>query len=436
LAVTQVAARLMDIFFAQQALKKDRGVDVDAPARPVERVGILGAGLMGAGVAYVSVQEAGLFVRLKDRDADGVARGLVHVKELFDERVERRRMTQKERELALGRITRTTDYEGFRGCQVVIEAVFEDLALKHEVLAAIEAKGAPDGIFASNTSSLPIARIAEKAKFPERVIGMHYFSPVPKMPLCEIIVTERTAPWVTATCVELAKRQGKTVIVVRDGAGFYTSRILGPYLAEAAQALAEGYPVEFIDDALLELGFPVGPLALLDEVGIDVGAKVAKVLHEAFGSRMAPPPGIERLLGDQRLGRKNQRGFYLYSNHHKGQKPVDDSIYGVLGVTPRGDALTADEKANLAERCLLQMVNEAAYCLGDGILRSARDGDIGAIFGLGFPPYLGGPFRYVDARGAGVVVAKLEQLETKHGQRFRPAPALVELAKTRSKFHE
>jgi 3-hydroxyacyl-CoA dehydrogenase / enoyl-CoA hydratase / 3-hydroxybutyryl-CoA epimerase len=436
LAVTPVAQQLMEIFFAQQALKKDRGVDVDATARSVERVGILGAGLMGAGIAYVSVLEAGAFVRLKDRDPDGVARGLIHVKELLDERVERRRMTRQEREFALGRITRTTDYEGFRGCQVVIEAVFEDLALKHEVLSAVEAKGAPEGIFASNTSSLPITRIAEKARFPERVIGMHYFSPVPKMPLCEIIVTERTAPWVTTTCVELAKRQGKTVIVVRDGAGFYTSRILGPYLAEAAQALAEGYPVDVIDDALVELGFPVGPLALLDEVGIDVGAKVATVLHEAFGSRMAPPPGIERLLGDQRLGRKNQRGFYEYSEHHKGRKPVDESIYGVLGVSPRSAELSAEEKADLAERCLLQMVNEAAHCFGEGILRSARDGDIGAIFGLGFPPYLGGPFRYVDARGAGVVVAKLEQLENKYGERFRPAPALVERAKKRSKFHE
>jgi 3-hydroxyacyl-CoA dehydrogenase/enoyl-CoA hydratase/3-hydroxybutyryl-CoA epimerase len=174
----------------------------------------------------------------------------------------------------------------------------------------------------------------------------------------------------------------------------------------------------------------------LDEVGIDVGAKVAKVLHEAFGARMAPPPGIERLLGDQRLGRKNQRGFYEYSNHHKGRKPVDESIYGVLGVSPRSADLSAEEKADLAERCLLQMVNEAAHCFGEGILRSARDGDIGAIFGLGFPPYLGGPFRYVDARGAGVVVAKLEQLENKHGERFRPAPALVERAKKRSKFHE
>ncbi len=434
LAVTPVAAELMEIFFAQQALKKDRGVDGDAPSKAVERVGILGAGLMGAGIAYVST-EAGLFVRLKDRDAEGVTRGLAHVRGLLDERVEKRRVTKTERDAALGRITGTTDYEGFGGCQVVIEAVFEDLTLKHEVLAAVEAKGPRDVIFASNTSSLPIARIAERAARPEHVIGMHYFSPVPKMPLCEIIVTEHTAPWVTATCVELAKRQGKTVIVVRDGAGFYTSRILGPYLAEAAYALAEGYPVDVIDEALVELGFPVGPLALLDEVGIDVGSKVAKVLHHAFGARMSPPPGIDRLLEDERLGRKNERGFYDYSSHHKGRRPVDATIYGVLGVEPHREPPTSEQKAEIAERCLLQMVNEAAHCFGEGILRSARDGDIGAVFGLGFPPYLGGPFRYVDARGAGLVVAKLEQFENKHGERFRPAPALTRLASTASKFH-
>lgn len=432
LAVSPVAAALMEIFFAQQALKKDSGVDVAADARPVERVGVLGAGLMGAGVAFVSLQEAGVFVRLKDRDDAGVKKGLTHVRELFDERVEWRRSTRQERAQALGRMTATTDYEGLRGCQVVIEAVFEDLNLKREVLAAVEAKA--ETIFASNTSSLPIARIAESARRPERVIGMHYFSPVPKMPLCEIIVTERTAPWVTATCVELAKRQGKTVIVVRDGAGFYTSRVLGPYLSEAAHALSEGYPVEVVDEALVALGFPVGPLALLDEVGIDVGSKVAHVLHEAFGPRMQPPASMARLLEDERLGRKNSRGFYDYRTHHDGRRPVDPSVYEALGVRPRTEEFSDALRRELAERCLMTMVNEAVHCLGEGVLRSARDGDIGAIFGLGFPPYLGGPFRYVDVEGADVVTRKLEGYAKRYGERFAPAPLLVQRAKDGGKF--
>ncbi len=435
LAVTPVARELMEIFFSQQALKKDSGTDAPVEARAVERVGILGAGLMGAGVAYVSLQEAKVFVRLKDRDDAGLGKGLVHVRELLDERVERRRSTRQERALLLGRITATTDYEGFRGCDVVIEAVFEDLALKREVLAAIEAKARPDAIFASNTSSLPISRIAETARRPEHVIGMHYFSPVPKMPLCEIIVTDKTAPWVTATCVELAKRQGKTVIVVRDGAGFYTSRILGPYLSEAAYALGEGFPVELIDRSLVELGFPVGPLALLDEVGIDVGSKVGHILHDAFGERMKPPPGMERLLTEQRLGRKNKRGFYNYQTNHNGHRPVDGSVYETLGVRPRLEDFSAQTRAEIAERCLLSMVNEAVHCLGEGILRSARDGDIGAIFGLGFPPYLGGPFRYVDARGADVVRRQLEMYQKRYGERFAPAPLLVEHSRSGAKFY-
>ena len=255
-------------------------------------------------------------------------------------------------------------------------------------MADVEANAAKGVIFASNTSSLPISKIAEGARRPEQVIGMHYFSPVHKMPLLEVVVTERTAPWVTATCVEFGKRQGKTVIVVRDGAGFYTSRILAPYLSEASFLIGEGVAIERIDQALVDWGFPVGPITLLDEVGIDVGAKVGHVLHEAFGERMAQPPGVDGLLKDQRLGKKNQRGFYSYIEPKKGDKRVDASVYGLLGVQPTNYL----SRSEIAQRCVLQMVNEAAYCFGEGILRSARDGDVGASFGLGFAPCRGGPF--------------------------------------------
>jgi 3-hydroxyacyl-CoA dehydrogenase / enoyl-CoA hydratase / 3-hydroxybutyryl-CoA epimerase len=433
LVVSPEAAQLMNIFSATVELKKDTGVDdASVEPKPVTKLGMLGAGLMGAGIAYVTAAQAGIPVRLKDKDDQGLGSGMKYVREILDGRVKRRRMTPVERDLLLAQITPTLDYSGFRGAEVVVEAVFEDLALKHRMLREIE-EHAPEAIFASNTSSIPIAKIAEPAKHPERVIGMHYFSPVHKMPLLEIIVTPRTAPSVVATSVELGKRQGKTVIVVNDGVGFYTSRILAPYMNEAAHLLAEGVPVEALDQALVDWGYPVGPITLLDEVGIDVGQKVGKIMLEAFGDRMLPPGGMEKLVADQRLGRKNKRGFYLYADGSKGKgkKQVDHSVYGVLGVTP-DKQLPAQE---IVERCALQMINEAALCFGEGILRSARDGDIGAIFGLGFPPFRGGPFRWVDNTGALEVVRKLEKYEKLLGKRFTPAPVLVELARSGDKFY-
>jgi 3-hydroxyacyl-CoA dehydrogenase/enoyl-CoA hydratase/3-hydroxybutyryl-CoA epimerase len=371
---------------------------------------------------------------LKDRDEAALGKGLKYVREILDGRVKARRLTTIERDFTMAHVTATTDYAGFDAVDVIVEAVFEDLSLKRDVLAQVERSAHKSVIFASNTSSIPIAAIAAGARRPEQVIGMHYFSPVHKMPLLEVIVTEVTAPWVTTTCVELGKQQGKTVIVVRDGAGFYTSRILGPYLSEASFLIAEGVAIEKIDEALVAWGFPVGPVTLLDEVGIDVGAKVGHVLHEAFGERMAPPPGIEGLLKDQRLGKKNQRGFYAYGKQggrKKSARAADPSVYALLGGAPRIELAPAQ----IAERCVLQMVNEAAHCFGEGILRSARDGDIGALFGLGFPPFRGGPFHYVDAVGAPSIVRRLQTFNEAFGLRFAPAPVLVEMAASGAAFY-
>ncbi|ACY15958.1 fatty acid oxidation complex subunit alpha FadJ [Haliangium ochraceum] len=431
LAVSPEANELIQIFLATTALKKDSGVSgqgAEARPRPVRKVAMLGAGLMGAGIAYVSAAKAGAQVRLKDRDPASVGRGLRAVREIVDGQLKRKRLSARQRLELMNRVTPTTDYSGFGDADVIIEAVFEDLALKRRIVAEVEAACGPETIFASNTSTIPIGRIAEASTRPETVIGMHYFSPVDKMPLLEIIVTEQTAPWVTATCVALGKAQGKTVIVVRDSVGFYTSRILGPYMNEAFHILAEGVSVERIDRALVDFGFPVGPVKLLDEVGVDVAHKAGTVMREAFGERMDAPPGMERLIDDERLGRKNQRGFYLYGGKKKG---VDDSVYELLGVAP-GRETAADE---IAERCALQMVNEAAHCFGEGVLRSARDGDIGAIFGLGFPPFRGGPLRYVDALGAGVVVERLRALAGRFGKRFEPAPVLVAMADKKLRFY-
>ena len=430
LLTTREAANLISIFFGTTALKKDSGVDdPDVQARPVRKVGMLGAGLMGAGIAYVTTAQAKTPVRLKDKDGDGVLAGLRYVREIIDGRVKRRRLTAREADRLMLQTTGTTSYEGFRDADVVIEAVFEDLSLKQKMLRDIEEVGREDVIFASNTSSLPITKIAEASKHPETVIGMHYFSPVHKMPLLEIIVTDKTADWVTATCVELGKQQGKHVIVVRDGVGFYTSRVLAPMMNEAAHLVAEGVPIEKLDGAMLDWGFPVGPIKLTDEVGIDVGAKVGKIMHDAFGDRLSPPSGMQRLIDDQRFGRKNGRGFYLYGDKQKG---VDETVYDVLGVAPTNKDVSPED---IAWRCALQFVNEACRCFGEGILRSARDGDIGAVFGLGFPPFRGGPFRFVDQVGSKEILGRLKELEKQHGARFSPAPVLEQIARSDQTFH-
>ncbi|WP_428268758.1 fatty acid oxidation complex subunit alpha FadJ [Haliangium sp.] len=429
LVMSPQARQLIGIFLATTTLKKDTGVDDPKVApRAVNKLGMLGAGLMGAGIAYVTAAQAGIPVRLRDRDPASVGRGMAAVREILDGRVKRRRITRRRRDEIMNTVSPTVDDTGFGDVDVVVEAVFEELSVKHKVLRAVEAVGRDDMIFASNTSTIPIARIAEASRHPETVIGMHYFSPVHKMPLLEIIVTDRTAPWVIATCVALGKRQGKTVIVVRDGVGFYTSRILGPYMAEAAHILATGVPIEAIDAALVDFGFPVGPIKLLDEVGIDVAQKAGTVVREAFGDRMEAPPGMDKLIGDTRYGRKNQRGFYRYGQKKKG---VDESVYELLGVTPNQTMPAAE----IAQRCTLQMVNEAAHCFGEGILRSARDGDIGAIFGLGFPPFLGGPFRYADSLGLRTLVGALGDYAKQFGRRYEPAPVLLDMAERGLRFH-
>jgi 3-hydroxyacyl-CoA dehydrogenase/enoyl-CoA hydratase/3-hydroxybutyryl-CoA epimerase len=249
------------------------------------------------------------------------------------------------------------------------------------------------------------------------------------MPLLEIIATEKTSKEVVATAVAVGKKQGKTVIVVGDGPGFYTSRVLGPYMNEAAQLVVEGAAIEELDRAVVAFGFPVGPITLLDEVGIDVGAKVGHILHEAFGDRMAPPGALSDVVKSGRLGRKNKKGFYTYDGK---EKRVDPTVYGLV---PGGRARRRFPVEELQERVVFPMVNEAIRCLGEGILRSPRDGDVGAVFGLGFPPFRGGPFRFVDAMGTKTFLARMEALRERHGERFEPAPLLVERGRAGAPFH-
>jgi 3-hydroxyacyl-CoA dehydrogenase/enoyl-CoA hydratase/3-hydroxybutyryl-CoA epimerase len=328
----------------------------------------------------------------------------------------------------MNQLTGGTDFTTFSQADMVIEAVFEDLSLKQQMVNDIEQNGKSGVIFATNTSSLPIAQIAEQADKPENVIGLHYFSPAEKMPLAEIIPHEGTSEQTIATTVAFARKQGKTPIVVKDKAGFFVNRILAPYMNESAHLLLANEPIEHIDKSLLDFGFPVGPITLLDEVGVDIGSKIMPILVNELGPRFQGPDVFDILLKDDRKGRKSGKGFYTYKGK---DKKVDETVYKVLSITPN-QSISAED---LALRCVLPMLNEAVLCLEEGIIRSARDGDIGAIFGIGFPPFLGGPFRYMDQFGLPELVAKMNSFADSYGERFKPCDVLERMAENGESFY-
>lgn len=425
LAFSPESKELVNLFLAMTDAKK---IPNKEKIRPVKVMGMIGAGLMGSGIADVTAK-GGIRVLLKDQNVENAAKGVQHIWKDWDKKVSKRIISSFERDQHLAKITPKGDYKGFEHADLVIEAVFEDLNLKQKILADVEEAGHEKTIFASNTSSLPIADIAAKAKRPENVIGMHYFSPVQKMPLLEIITTDKTADWVTATAYDVGVKQGKVVIVVGDGPGFYTTRILAPFMSEALTVLEEGVTVEQIDSAMKKFGFPVGPAALMDEVGIDVGAHVGDIMGAMFRERGVETNNRAKTLLDAGYkGRKNNKGFYTYGGK---KKQVNAEIYKTIG----GSKRKKFDDEEIQQRLTLSMVNEAAYCLQEGILKSPADGDLGAIMGLGFPPFLGGPFRYMDRRGVGDVLKKLEELENRFGNRFTPAEIIREKAKAGKSFY-
>jgi 3-hydroxyacyl-CoA dehydrogenase/enoyl-CoA hydratase/3-hydroxybutyryl-CoA epimerase len=430
LAVGEVSHNLVQIFFATTALKKDPGVEGPAPpARPVKSLGVVGAGFMGAAIGGVAAAQARVDVRLRDTDDGRVATGLAAARRILAERLRRRRITRYEHRQLAALLSGGTGWEGFGRADVVIEAVFEDLELKRDIVRQIRGVVRDDCLIASNTSTIPIHQIAAAMRHPDRVLGMHFFSPVDRMPLLEVIVGEQTAPWATVTAVAFGRRMGKTVIVVRDRPGFWVNRILAPYLNEAGRLLQEGVRVETLDAAMIKFGFPVGPITLLDEVGLDVAVKSARVLHEAFGERLAPMTGLQRLVETGRLGRKNGRGFYRYARGRRAG--VDRAVYGLCGAALRSEVPPHDVEA----RMVYALLNEAARALDDGVVRTARDGDVGAVFGIGYPAFRGGPLRYVDETGVAAAVERLARLATRYGPRFTPAPVLERMAQAGTHFH-
>lgn len=430
LAMTDVSRRLVEIFYSTNALKKDDGVSAGVGrALPVRRVGVVGAGFMGAGIAGTTALVAGAEVRLKDSDLSRVGRGIFAATRVLRNSLDRHRLTPHEFERKRALLTGTDAYDGFGSMQLVIEAVFEDLTVKRQVIGELEKVLPPDAVIATNTSTIPIHDIALNARDPGRILGMHFFSPVERMPLLEVIPGPHTTADTIVTAVQFGRRMGKTVIVVADSPGFWINRTLLPYLNEAGLLLEEGVPVELIDQIMTSWGFPVGPVTLIDEVGLDVAEKAGKVMHQAFGDRLLPSRVIGVMRADNRLGRKNGRGFYFYREGRKAGP--DGTVYQLLGAR----AATNVDPQRIEDRLVFAMLNEAAMAMSEGVVRQPRDADLGAIYGIGYPAFRGGPLRTIDTLGPSEVVARLERLETSHGVRFHPAPVLLEMARTGSRWY-
>ncbi len=425
---TPVMKNLVNLFFRMEEVKKESGAGRSVTPRSVRRIGVLGAGVMGGGIAQLAA-DRGYPARMKDIRAEPLAGGFAQAARIWQERLRKRRMTKGEFAAKMALLSGTLDYSGFATCEVTIEAVLEKLAVKKAVLGEWEGVVPGTAVFASNTSTLPITSIASEARHPERVVGMHFFNPVHRMPLVEVIYGEKTAPEVTATIFDLARRMGKTPVVVKDGPGFLVNRILAPYLGEAVRLLLEGAAPGAVDRAIRAFGMPVGPFELLDDVGIDVATKAAETLSAAWPDRMPIDPAFEKMIGAKRLGRKAGKGFYLYAGDHR--KGPDPAVYAELGLSSPSMTLPPSE---IERRLLFPMVNEAAFCLADGIVGSPAKLDLAMIFGTGFPPFRGGLCAWADTLGVGAVVEGLEKLAASKGPRFAPAPLLLDLARTGKKF--
>ncbi|MEJ2690021.1 MAG: 3-hydroxyacyl-CoA dehydrogenase NAD-binding domain-containing protein [Deltaproteobacteria bacterium] len=418
MAVTDVSKRLLGVFRLREKFSR-------APAGPGREVGmaaVVGAGVMGGGIATLNA-EKGIKVRMIDLALPEIGRALQGLHRQIAKKKSKGIYSAVEAKWIPARVTYDTEIRGLEQTDVVIEAVVEKMAVKKEVFQKIAATVQPDTLLVSNTSSLSITEMARGLANPGRFAGFHFFNPVDKMPLVEIIRGDETSPETVSRLLHFARRLGKIPIEVRDRPGFLVNRLLLPALNEAVRILEEGTAIAAIDRALLDFGLPMGAFILLDVVGLDIASHVADILHQGLGDRLTPSPLLAEMCRVERFGRKNGRGFYRYdaSGHHH----EDQGLAGVLSAHLRGKAALSEEL--IVERVLLAMINEAAHCLAEEVVSTPAAVDAAMIFGAGFPPYTGGPLRYADTLGAANVVDRLENLQNSAGERFKPAALLVEL---------
>lgn len=426
LIVTDVSKNLIHVFRLNEAARKS---PVAAAPRKVERVGVLGAGVMGGGIAQLLAYR-GFSARMKDIKPEAIGLGLQHAWDAFNKSVRRRRLDRREAQKMMQRISPTLDYSGFGTVELVIEAVIEKMDVKKSVLKEVESKAAAGTVITTNTSSLSVTEMQSALSRPADFCGMHFFNPVDRMPLVEIIRGSQTSDEAIATVHAVARRLEKTPVLVNDGPGFLVNRILAPYLNEAGWLLSDGATIESVDEALVRFGMPMGPLRLLDEVGLDVSRHAGRVMYEAFGERLRPAPALEALEKSKRLGKKGGLGFYKYENGK--EKEIDESIYSELSLKAYRRQPSATE---IQERLVFVMINEAARILEDGIVAAPGDVDLAMIMGTGFPPFRGGLLRYADATGVRHVLSRLEHYEKKLGERFAPAPLLRRKAEAGETFY-
>ncbi len=427
----EVSKNLINLFFLMEDVKKRNGVASDVKGLETKHIGVLGAGTMGGGIAYVAADK-GVFVRLKDISTDAIAKGFEAARKIWDKALQKRYLTTYELNEKMSHISGGTDYAGFKQLDVVIEAIVENMDIKKKVIAETVQQLKAECVFATNTSSLSVTEMAKAHPQPENFLGMHFFSPVHMMPLVEVIRGPQTSDQSTATVYNLAKKMGKIPVVVKDAPGFLVNRLLVPYMMEAAFYLQEGASIEKVDKIFVKtFGMPMGPFELMDSVGLDVCVKVSKIFKDSLGERIQLPDILLKLEKTDRLGQKNGKGFYSYEKGRKTQ--VDQSVYSALGLSSPTDPLSEDE---IIGRAMYNMVNEAALVLiEENVVGSASDLDLAMIMGTGFPPFRGGLLRWADKVGSAKIVDDLEIYATKYGMRFKPTNPLRNMAKTQRKFH-
>ena len=428
LVVGPVCKNLVRIFQLSERAKKDDVADPSIKPAELRNLALVGAGVMGGGIAELA-SRSGLTVRVRDIQPASLVKALQTVRSIIAERSRRRRGGSAERDNQLARVQPTLELTGLKRADVAIEAVVEDLDIKRRVFGELEVRMRDDALLATNTSSLSVNALANGLEHPERFCGFHFFNPVHRMPLVEVVRGAKTGDAALVTAVALARRLGKTPVVVNDAPGFVVNRILMPYLREAMHLLEEGYALAEIDASMRRFGMPMGPFEVVDEVGLDVAAKVAKVLAKAFPRRMSAAPALDQLVAAGRLGKKSGLGFY----RHRGQRQrkPDPEIVARLGLTRERRASNPDV---LSERMVLAMINEAAHCLEDGVVRDAGMIDLAMIFGAGFPPFRGGLLRHADSLGLASVESRLTALRAERGERYTPARLISKLVAERGSF--